>query len=112
VAGQAFPKANRLRKRLEFVAAQKYGRRRKREGLIFLLRWNMAERTRLGITVTRRTQPLAARRNRLRRLLREAFRLNYSLLPQGWDILVIVTREAAGLTLPQAGEAILWAMRR
>ncbi|MDR1396485.1 MAG: ribonuclease P protein component [Desulfarculales bacterium] len=112
MAGQTFPKANRLRRRPEFVAAQQYERRRKREGLIFLLRPNPVAVTRLGITVTRRSQPLAVRRNRARRLLREAFRLNYGLLPQGWDLLVIVTKEALGLTLPQAGKAILWAMGR
>jgi ribonuclease P protein component len=45
--------------------------------------------TRLGLTVSRRVGT-AARRNRIKRLLREAYRLHQHDLPSGYDVVVRV----------------------
>jgi ribonuclease P protein component len=44
--------------------------------------------TRLGLSVSRKVGP-AVRRNRLRRLYREAFRLSRAVLPTGLDLVLI-----------------------
>ena len=52
-----------------------------------------AERTRLGVTVTRKVAG-AVGRNRIKRLVREAFRRNRALFPEHCD-LVLVARSSA-----------------
>ena len=55
---------------------------------------------RLGISLGKKKVPLASNRNRIKRLLREAFRLTKATLPTGVD-LVIVPR-GPGLNFKQA----------
>lgn len=105
-----FGKALRIRKRLQFVQIQRHGQRCRRDGLIFLLQPNQLPNSRLGITITRKTQPQANKRNQMKRRLREAFRT--ASLAGGWDIVIIVTREGFKLKLEQIKELILWAMKR
>jgi ribonuclease P protein component len=55
---------------------------------------NGLEHSRLGISVSRKKVKTAAARNRLKRLIREAFRLAKAELPAGLD-LVVVPRDPA-----------------
>jgi ribonuclease P protein component len=48
-------------------------------------------RTRLGLAIAKRIWKRAVRRNRVRRILREAFRLEYDALPSGVDLVVMGT---------------------
>jgi ribonuclease P protein component len=69
------PKDTRLRKSAEFRVVYSEGKRF--EGHLvtaFVLSTNL-DRHRLGITASRKMSRLAVRRNRAKRLLREAFRL-------------------------------------
>ncbi len=50
--------------------------------------------TRLGLSIGRVVWKSAVRRNRVRRLFREAFRLEYDRLPRGYDLVLIAVREA------------------
>jgi ribonuclease P protein component len=50
---------------------------------------NGLEHSRLGISVARKKVRAASSRNRLKRLVREAFRLSKSDLPTGIDLVVI-----------------------
>ncbi|HEX8284837.1 MAG TPA: ribonuclease P protein component [Pyrinomonadaceae bacterium] len=69
------PKDARLRKSAEFRVV--YGEGKRFEGrliTVFVLRTGLSEH-RLGITASRKMSRLAVKRNRAKRLLREAFRL-------------------------------------
>ncbi|RMG32173.1 MAG: ribonuclease P protein component [Planctomycetota bacterium] len=83
-----FPKKYRLRKAHEF---QRVFEGRQRAGdselLVFALR-NGLPYSRLGLSVSRK-HGSAVRRNRLKRLIREAFRLSRHELPTGLDLIVI-----------------------
>jgi len=48
--------------------------------------------TRLGLSVGRTIWKSAVKRNRIRRIFREAFRLSYADLPQGVDVILIPAR--------------------
>ncbi len=90
-------KQNRLRKPAEFerVYAQ---RQRAGDGhLLLFAALNDCGQTRFGLSVSRKHGG-AVRRNRLKRLLREAFRLSQHDLPAGLD-LVLIPRQQSGATL-------------
>jgi len=97
---EGFPKGRRLRTRREFVAAQQSGVRVHTPHFVLVLAVGpKAEaRSRLGVTVTRRVGG-AVQRNRCKRLVREAFRLDAELVPSGIDLLVVAKDGAPTLTL-------------
>ncbi len=53
---------------------------------------NESGRTRFGCTVQRETAPRAVQRNRLKRWLRESFRLHPGAAPAGLDLVAVVWR--------------------
>jgi ribonuclease P protein component len=65
---------------------------------------NGRDHPRLGVSVSRKKVRRASDRNRVKRVLREAFRLSKSELPAGLD-LVVVPR-GPGLTFAQARAAL------
>lgn len=87
MASQAFPKSYRLLRRSEFRRVYDEGQRRSASLCIVFLLPNGLPHPRLGITTPARMGK-AVLRNRVRRRLREVFRLNRPSLPAGWDILV------------------------
>ncbi len=89
-----FPKSARLLKRADFRRVYEEGQRRHGSYFAVFYRPNGLAETRLGVTVPARIGK-AVVRNRVKRRVREAFRLNRARLPQGWDI-VMNPREAAG----------------
>jgi len=72
------PKDARLRKPAEFRAVYEGGRRFDGRLLTAFVLANPLEQHRLGITASRKMSRLAVKRNRAKRLLREAFRLTGS----------------------------------
>jgi ribonuclease P protein component len=72
---------------------------------------NGLDHPRLGISVSRKRVRRAHDRNRVKRLLREAFRLGKAELPGGLDLVVVprgaaLTFEAARAGLPSLAQAI------
>ncbi|MFQ5423436.1 MAG: ribonuclease P protein component [Phycisphaerae bacterium] len=92
-----FPRARRLSGRKAF--GRVFGTRRSASDrtLVVYVAPNDLPYTRLGLTVGRK-HGNAVCRNRIKRLLREAFRLDYAALPQGFD-LVCVPRVGADTSL-------------
>jgi ribonuclease P protein component len=89
-----------MRTRREFVAAQTSGVRVHTPHFVLVLSKGPDESapSRLGVTVTRKIGG-AVQRNRCKRLVREAFRLDRALLPNGVDFLVIAKDGAPTLRL-------------
>ena len=82
-------KVERLRKRAQFLHAQRRGRRRHGSRMVIYAAPNHMEWTRIGLTVSRKVGD-AVRRNRWKRLLREAFRHNKQRFEPGFDLVVII----------------------
>ncbi|MGE0711317.1 MAG: ribonuclease P protein component [Planctomycetota bacterium] len=79
--------AERVRSKAEFAALFQGGRRGGDEVVRVLVAPNGLPHSRVGCAVSRRYGKAVAR-NRLRRLYKEAFRLEKAALPQGYDILL------------------------
>lgn len=96
---EGFPARLRLRKRREFLRVQRKGRKLQLEHfLVFAAPLEASAEhqadlppTRLGITVTRKVGN-AVTRNRIKRLVREAFRRNRVSFPGGYDVVFIAKR--------------------
>ena len=89
---QAFPKEYRLLRRSEFRQVYEVGQRRSAPIGVIFFRPNGLSMTRLGITAPTKLGG-AVFRNRVKRRVREVFRLNRLTSPAGWDI-VVNPREA------------------
>lgn len=79
----------RLRRRQDFQRAYRSGSRARGSILIVVAVENGGDGTRLGLSVGRKVWRHATRRNRVRRIFREAFRLEYESLPRGFDLILI-----------------------
>jgi ribonuclease P protein component len=84
-----FVRAQRVRKRPEFVRIQASSHRVSTKHLLMLLAPAPGDRARLGVVASRKVGPAVAR-NRAKRLVREAFRLHPEVFPGGIDVVVIV----------------------
>jgi ribonuclease P protein component len=94
-----FPKAQRIRKRAEFRQVQAGAKRVVTDHFVMLLgRRSATEPVRLGITASRKVGN-AVVRNRIKRLVREAFRACRELWPRGTDVVIIVRSLDRPLTL-------------
>ena len=97
----SFTKADRILKRHEFIALSKSGRRLQNEYFIAVFAPNQHGRSRIGVTVTKKVGP-AVKRNRIKRMVREYFRLNRHKLTGNWDINLIAKKQHTGYSAEQA----------
>ena len=110
-----FPRDLRIRKTREYREHRK--RSRSFRTRIFVVAWAPGRQphSRLGLTVSRKVGG-AVVRNRVKRLLREWFRLHRHELDRDWDLVIIARRPPAGLGLreveEQLAEFVTWINRR
>jgi len=97
----SFTKADRILKRSEFLALSKSGKRAQSAEFIAYYLPAQYNQSRLGVTVTKKVGQ-AVERNRIKRLVREFFRLNRHCLSGKWDINIIAKRQGAGLSSEKA----------
>jgi ribonuclease P protein component len=90
----AFSKIERVLDRKDFVNLNRVGQRLRTAHFTVLVSRNRLGRSRLGITASKKVGG-AVTRNRLKRLIREVYRLHKGLFPAGCDI-VVSARESAG----------------
>ncbi len=94
----AWPRARRICRRSEFLACYDTNRRYFSQYFVLFVRKQQNDGWRVGFTVTKKMGN-AVRRNNIRRLLREFFRLHGSTLPQGIDIVVVPKKNLIGKTI-------------
>ncbi|XPS82086.1 RnpA: ribonuclease P [Desulfosarcina variabilis str. Montpellier] len=99
----SFTKTERIRKSSEYRILSKYGTRYYSDYFIIISRKNQFSSSRLGITVSKKVGK-AVIRNRIKRIIREYFRLNRSMLPVHLDMNVIVRQPSAKLENAQLRE--------
>ncbi len=86
----AFPKKRRLVSNVQFKAVLERGRRAGNSVLTLYAAENDCGYPRLGISVGKSSGHAVAR-NRLKRLLREAFRQNQDRIPQSFDYVLMIS---------------------
>ncbi|KPJ77668.1 MAG: hypothetical protein AMJ54_07160 [Deltaproteobacteria bacterium SG8_13] len=96
----SFQKADRILARADFVRLTRSGTKVQDRYFIFIYSPGLTNRSRIGITVSRKVGK-ASRRNRIKRLAREFFRHNRHRLKHARDINVIAKYEASALTTDQ-----------
>jgi ribonuclease P protein component len=107
---QRFPARYRLRKRHEFLALQREGRRETVGHFTVITRLKQHPPSRLGITTSRKVGG-APTRNRIRRLVREFFRRQRAELTPPRDVLVIARPTAAGIGYADVDHELSLALR-
>jgi ribonuclease P protein component len=93
-------KADRILKRREYIALSKTGQRIQNEHFIVIFSPNQHGRSRIGVTVTKKVGS-AVKRNRIKRFVREYFRLNRHNLAGNWDINLIARRQTVDFSAEQ-----------
>jgi ribonuclease P protein component len=98
-------KYERLQRRKDFELAFRNGSRRQTKNFTIILRPNGLEFSRLGVIVGKKVGN-AVKRNRVKRYLREYFRLHKHKLPPSHDVVIIAKREAATLAYQNVREEL------
>ena len=100
-----FKKTDRIRKRPEYLGISKSGLKIQDAYFIIYYSHGRFNRSRLGITVTRKVGR-ATKRNNIKRLVREFFRLNRQNFSGEWDLNVVAKKKAAGISSQKAFDSL------
>jgi ribonuclease P protein component len=100
------PRDCRLLGRADYDAVYRDGRRRSNREFTVFLRPNGLARSRFGWSI-KKALGGAVVRNRIKRRLREAFRLHRANLVAPWDIVLNPRRAAAGASFAEVQKALI-----
>lgn len=104
-----FPKDYKLVTKAEFKSTFEQSTKITQKYLLALFKPNAKPHARLGLIVGKRVAKSAVVRNRIKRVIRESFRLNQERL-KGLDIIILARQQCDTLTKIQLREGIdkLW----
>lgn len=105
-----FRKEQRIRSGSDFDRAYSYKLRAGDQHLLVFCVPNDVANTRIGLSVSKK-HGNAVRRSRIKRLLREAFRLSQHQLPYGLD-LVLIPRQNSGAALDDYQKSLKYLARK
>lgn len=111
MAAEQFPKEERVRRRREYLTIQRRGEKVHLEQLLAFVRAGEPQRRRIGITVSKKVGK-AVERNRVKRLVREAWRRNKQAFPLGKDVVFVAKRNASESSFTKIEEQLLKLGRR
>ena len=110
VGAYRYPKAARIRRRREFLRLQRSGQRRHTAHLVLIRSSASLPLSRLGVTASKKIGN-AVVRNRIKRMIREAFRhLQRDVQPPA-DLVVIAKPDARNLTYALAAAELASLLR-
>ncbi|MBW2392248.1 MAG: ribonuclease P protein component [Deltaproteobacteria bacterium] len=101
----SFRRHERLRRRKDYELAFRHGSRRHTQNFTIILRPNGLKFSRLGVTVGKKVGN-AVKRNRVKRCLREFFRLHKHKLPPSHDLVIVAKKDAATLAYNDVREEL------
>ena len=107
-----FRRKMRMRRQRDFQRAYGQGNRARGSLLVVVACANGLDHSRLGLSVGRKVWKSAVRRNRVRRIFREAFRLAYAGLPQGYDFVLIPAEPRLDPALDAVGPELVRLARK
>ena len=84
----SFRNCEKIRRKQDYFAIYKQGTRSYSDNFTIILHRHSSGLSRIGITVSKKVGN-AVRRNRIKRLIREFFRLNKLRLPESQDIVIV-----------------------
>jgi ribonuclease P protein component len=93
-------KNHRLQKRWQFQKVQQRGSKKRASCFLVLYLPSSEKQSRIGITVSKKVGN-AVVRNRVKRWIREASRMEYSILKGFWDIVIIAYPQSKTSNLNQ-----------
>jgi ribonuclease P protein component len=96
VSNFTLKKKEKILNRVDFASINKKGEKRRTRHFLIKLYPNNLPWRRFGVTVSKKVG-VATQRNRVKRLLREHFRLNKARFPESSDIIIIAKLGAANL---------------
>lgn len=99
-------KADKLRKNTQFQAVYKGGKSVANRLLVLYMLPNHSEGGKIGFAAGKRLGN-AVVRNRVKRMMREAFRLNRDQLPAGYDFILVGRRPVVGVKTQDVISAFL-----
>jgi ribonuclease P protein component len=97
MAKQNLGRHERIRKRKQYLAIYQQGKRSYSKNFTAVICRNQSGTKRLGIAASKKMVGCAAKRNRVKRLIREFFRLNKLKLSDSHDFVVIVKKDISWL---------------
>lgn len=114
-----FSPKSRLKKRVDFIEIQSKGTKfRSRHLLLAFLPKSLVlfekseEAFRLGITVSKKIDKRAVRRNRLKRRIREVFRAEKHKLLGGADLVFIALRDACEINFKALRDEVIFLLQK
>jgi ribonuclease P protein component len=109
----SFQKTDRIREKSEFKDLYNRGKRIKSDAFIVCYLPNTLQRSRLGMSVSRKVG-CAVIRNRIKRIAREVFRLQRSRFFQkgSWDIHLIARNTASRLSTSELVERLVFMLNQ
>ncbi len=95
---KCWPSEQRIKKRADFISCYNTNRRIFTKHFVIFTKTQEEDRWRAGLTVSKKMGN-AVRRNRIKRVLREFFRLHGTCLPQRLDIVVVPKKNLLDKTI-------------